>query len=74
MKVHQQKEGSDAMGMTKEERRRYIEDWQKENIRRVTVKLNKAADADIIEKLDNLDQQDSVQGYIKRLIREDIDK
>lgn len=62
------------MGMTKEERRRYIEDWQKENIRRVTVKLNKAADADIIEKLDNLDQQDSVQGYIKRLIREDIDK
>ena len=62
------------MRKSPEERRRYIEDWQKENIRRVTVKLNKAADADIIEKLDSLDRQDSVQGYIKRLIREDINK
>lgn len=62
------------MRKSPEERKRYIEDWQKENIRRVTVKLNKTTDADIIEKIDHLDRQDSVQGYIKRLIREDISK
>lgn len=47
------------------------ERWQKENIRRVVVKLNKKSDTDIMEKLD---AQDSIQGYIKQLIREDINK
>lgn len=48
-----------------------IENWQKANLRRVTVKLNKTVDADIIEKIEQLE---NVQGYIKRLIREDINK
>lgn len=47
------------------------ERWQKENIRRVVVKLNKKSDTDIISKLD---EQVSVQGYIKQLIREDLNK
>jgi len=55
--------------MEEKDRKQYIEDWQRENIRRVVVKLNKTKDADIIEKID---RQDNVQGYIKRLIREDM--
>lgn len=48
-----------------------IQRWQNENIKRVTVKLNKTKDADIIERLNG---ESSVQGYIKQLIREDINK
>lgn len=46
-----------------------IERWQKENLKRVVVKLHKVNDFDIIERIS---QETSVQGYIKRLIREDI--
>lgn len=42
--------------------------WDRENTVVVTMKLNKKTDADIIEKLDSVDNK---QGYIKRLIRED---
>ena len=47
------------------------ERWQKENIRRVTIKLHKINDVDIIDKLD---AQVSMQGYIKRLIKDDVEK
>lgn len=47
------------------------ERWQKENIRRVVVKLHKINDVDIIERIN---KEVSIQGYIKRLIREDIAK
>lgn len=47
------------------------ERWQKENLRRVVVKLHKINDIDIIERID---AETSVQGYIKRLIREDIER
>ena len=43
--------------------------WDRENTVVVTMKLNKNTDADIIEKLDSVDNK---QGYIKRLIREDL--
>lgn len=36
----------------------------------VYLKLNRETDADIIEKLEKCD---NIQGYIKKLIREDID-
>ncbi len=49
-----------------EERRRYIDEWQKEHIKRVLIKLNKNTDADIIAELA---KQDSMQGYIKKAIR-----
>lgn len=54
------------MAEISEKRKQYVEEWQKKNIRRVVVKLNKRVDADIIEQLD---KQDSVQGYIKQAIR-----
>lgn len=57
--------------MTREEQRRKTEEWQKKNIRRVVVKLNLSRDADILDRINNCD---NVQGYIKRLIREDIAK
>lgn len=48
-----------------------IEKWQKENLRRVVIKLHKVNDSDII---DRINEEESVQGYIKNLIREDIKK
>lgn len=59
-------ERSKGMATLTEERRRYIDAWQKENTKRVLVKLNKRTDADIIEVLE---KQDSMQGYIKKAIR-----
>ncbi len=40
------------------------------NTRQIKLKLNKKTDADILAKLDS---EDNVQGYIKTLIRKDID-
>lgn len=45
--------------------------WDKENTVMVTMKLNKNQDADIIEKLNSVDNR---QGYIKQLIKADIEK
>lgn len=46
-----------------------VRKYQKENIKRVVVKLNKNTDDDIIK---HLEQKDNVQGYIKQIIRKDI--
>lgn len=46
-------------------------DWDKANTVMCSLKLNKRKDAAIIEKLNKVD---SKQGYIKRLIREDLQK
>ncbi len=43
--------------------------YDRENTRPLKLKLNLKLDADIIAKLDS---EPSMQGYIKRLIREDI--
>ena len=43
-----------------------ITEWQKENVRQFTVRINRKTDADILEKLE---RQDNVQGYIKKAIR-----
>lgn len=40
-------------------------------IKQIKLALNKATDADVIEWLE---QQDNMQGYIKKLIREDMRK
>ena len=45
--------------------------YDKANTKGVYLKLNKINDADIIEKLS---QVENVQGYIKKLIREDMKK
>ena len=46
-------------------------EWYKAHSKVISVKLTDKADADILAKLI---QQESMQGYIKRLIREDIAK
>ncbi len=43
--------------------------WDKENTKQVKCKFNLRTDADILERLRT---RDSVQGYIKQLIRDDI--
>lgn len=45
--------------------------YDKENTHQVKLKLNLRSDADILEKLK---AEPSMQGYIKRLIREDISR
>lgn len=42
----------------------------KDKFKRLTFKLNKETDADVLEKLASVD---SMQGYIKELIRKDIE-
>ena len=41
---------------------------------RYCLKLNKSTDADVIARLDEVSGTEGKQGYIKRLIREDIDR
>ena len=43
--------------------------YDKEHTKQIKMKLNLKTDADILSRLQ---EQSSVQGYIKRLIREDI--
>lgn len=45
--------------------------YQAKQMTQISVKLNRVTDADIIERLD---AQESKLGYIKRLIREDIER
>ena len=49
---------------------RAINKFNKEKTTRVTVRLNKNTDADILAHLETLSE--SKQGYIKRLIRADM--
>lgn len=44
--------------------------YDKQNTRQIRLKLNLKTDADILEKLSEVDNK---QGYIKSLIRADID-
>ena len=46
--------------------------YDRENTRRINLKLNNKTDADIIEKLEDIKDIIGIQGYIKRLIRDDI--
>lgn len=48
-----------------------ITEWQKENVKQFTIRLNRKNDADI---LDELAKQKSVQGYIKEAIREKMNR
>lgn len=47
------------------------ERYDRKNVVRTNLKLNKKTDADILEKLNKVPNK---QGYIKNLIREDIKK
>lgn len=43
--------------------------YDRENTRRINLKLNKKTDAEIIN---HLEQQKNIQGYLKELIRQDM--
>lgn len=58
--------------MTPEQRaakNRRGDQWNAENTKRVFIRLNNHTDADILAKLESIE---NVQGYIKSLIRADI--
>lgn len=57
--------------MASEAKRRANAKYDKEHTKGIYLKLNLDTDADIIAMLDYID---NVQGYIKRLIREDLEK
>lgn len=47
------------------------EAWKREHTTRMTFRFNNNTDADIIEQIN---AQDSKLGYIKKLVREDIER
>lgn len=57
--------------MTTEAQKRAVAKYDAKNTRKIVLKLNTGTDADILKRLDTVDNR---QGYIKRLIREDIEK
>lgn len=59
------------MAKTKQETNKRIDEWQKKNVKRVVIKLNKRTDADIIGELED---KPSIQGYIKEAIRDYMKK
>ena len=57
--------------MTTEAQRKAQRRYDAKNTRQVHIKLNRNTDKDVLDKLDEVP---SKQGYIKRLIREDLAK
>jgi hypothetical protein len=57
--------------MRKERVLNYIKEYDRKNCRQLCLKLNKRTDADILAILDQLENK---QGYIKALIRADIER
>lgn len=56
---------------TSEAMRRAIDKYDKKNTKQISLKLNLKTDADILAKFKTVD---NVQGYIKELIRKDLDE
>ena len=48
---------------------KYLNQYEKENIRQIRLKLNRNTEPELIEWVE---KQENIQGYIKRLIREDM--
>ena len=59
------------MSKTSEAQKRATAKYAREKCVMLSLKLNKTTDADVLAKLDKVD---SKQGYIKALIRADIEK
>lgn len=57
--------------MATEARRRAVKKYDKTHTKQVHLKFNLESDIDI---LDHLKKQENVQGYIKRLIRADMEQ
>jgi hypothetical protein len=50
---------------------KYLNQYEKENIRQIRLKINRKTEPEMLEWIE---QQDNIQGYIKRLIREDMER
>lgn len=46
-------------------------EWNKKNLKSVTIQLNKVSDSDVIEKLNSVSNRTD---YIRHLIRKDLNK
>lgn len=57
--------------MVSEAQRRAVARYQQANTRQVTLRLNIRTDADVLARLR---EQPSMQGYLKRLVRDDIER
>ena len=57
--------------MPTEAQKRASAKYAKANTKTISIKLNKKTDSDVIEKLDTVQNKN---GYIKKLIRKDIEK
>ena len=57
--------------MASEAQRRAVSKYDTANTRQIKIKLNLKTDADILDKLNSVENR---QGYIKDLIRSDIEK
>ena len=53
------------------DRKEYLAAYDRENTKQIKLKLNRKTDLDIIE---HLEQKKNTQGYIKELIRKDIEQ
>lgn len=62
---------NEGEGMSTESNRRAVAKYDATHSRVITLKFNLKTDADILEKLNSIENR---QGYIKRLIREDIER
>ncbi|HRF70769.1 MAG TPA: hypothetical protein PKV66_05000, partial [Candidatus Pelethenecus sp.] len=62
---------ADNMPKWKENKLNYINDYEKENVKKITVRFNRNLEKDLI---DFLETKDNKQGYIKQLIRDDMAK
>ena len=49
----------------------YIRDYEKTNYKQITLKVSRIHDADILRQLES---QDNIAGYIKALIRSDMER
>ena len=49
----------------------YLAQYEKENLRQIRLKINRKTEPELLEWIE---KQDNIQGYIKRLIMEDMEK
>ena len=49
----------------------YLNNYEKENLRQIRLKINRKTEPELLEWIE---KQDNIQGYIKRLITEDMEE
>ena len=49
----------------------YLAQYEKENLRQIRLKINRKTEPELLEWIE---KQDNIQGYIKELIRKDMEQ